>query len=98
MKIKKTIKIIFSVFLFTLFLQSCVSKKEILYMQDLDSYSPTELYYNNNEIQIYRLDKNNDYKKLSVNINTKLINSDIIKIDSSVFNINTEYDVYFKQK
>tara|TARA_B110000046_G_scaffold97564_1_gene105244 strand:- start:1159 stop:1941 length:783 start_codon:yes stop_codon:yes gene_type:complete len=52
MKIKKTIKIIFSVFLFTLFLQSCVSKKEILYMQDLDSYSPTELYYNNNEIQI----------------------------------------------
>ena len=52
MKIKRTIKIIFSVFLFTLFLQSCVSKKEILYMQDLDSYTPTELSYNNNEIQI----------------------------------------------
>ena len=52
MKIKKTIKIIFSAFLFILLLQSCASKKEILYMQDLDSYTPTELSYNNNEIQI----------------------------------------------
>ena len=33
-------------------LQSCVSKKEILYIQDLDSYTPSELSYNNNEIQI----------------------------------------------
>ena len=33
-------------------LQSCVSKKEILYMQDLDTYSPLELSHNNNTIQI----------------------------------------------
>ena len=33
-------------------LQSCVSKKEILYMQDLDAYSPMELSHNNNTIQI----------------------------------------------
>jgi polysaccharide export outer membrane protein len=33
-------------------LQSCVSKKEILYMQDLDIYSPIELSHNNNTIQI----------------------------------------------
>ena len=48
----KTIKIIFSVFLFIFLLQSCVSKKEILYIQDLDTYVPTKLSYNNSEIQI----------------------------------------------
>ncbi|MDA9341878.1 polysaccharide export protein [Flavobacteriaceae bacterium] len=48
----KIIKTIFSALLLILLLQSCVSKKEILYMQDLDTYSPLELSHNNNTIQI----------------------------------------------
>ena len=46
------IKTIFFVLLLIVFMQSCVSKKEILYMQDLDTYSPMELSHNNNTIQI----------------------------------------------
>ena len=52
MKIKKVLKINLFVCGFIILLQSCVSKKEILYMQDLDSYSPMELSYNNSEIQV----------------------------------------------
>ena len=37
---------------FIILLQSCVSKKEILYMQDLDSYSPIEISYNDNTFQV----------------------------------------------
>jgi len=51
MKIKQVLKIFFFVMV-VVFLQSCVSKKEILYMQDLDAYSPMELSHNNNTIQI----------------------------------------------
>ena len=46
------IKTIFSVLLLIVLLQSCVSKKEILYMQDLDAYSPMELSYSENTLQI----------------------------------------------
>ena len=52
MKIKKVLKINLFVYGFIILLQSCVSKKEILYMQDLDSFTPLELFYNNSEIQI----------------------------------------------
>ena len=52
MKIKKTVKIHLLVIAAIILLQSCVSKKEILYMQDLDTYTPSELSYNNSEIQI----------------------------------------------
>ena len=52
MKIKKTVKIYLLVIAAIILLQSCVSKKEILYMQDLDTYTPSELSYNNSEIQI----------------------------------------------
>ena len=46
------IKTIFSVLLLIVLLQSCVSKKEILYMQDLDTYSPMELSYSEHTLQI----------------------------------------------
>jgi len=52
MKIKQVLKIFFFVMIVVFLLQSCVSKKEILYMQDLDIYSPIELSHNNNTIQI----------------------------------------------
>tara|TARA_B110000037_G_scaffold190911_1_gene224114 strand:- start:34 stop:819 length:786 start_codon:yes stop_codon:yes gene_type:complete len=52
MKLKKILNVNFFAIATIILLQSCVSKKEILYMQDLDSYSPTELSYNNSEIQI----------------------------------------------
>jgi polysaccharide export outer membrane protein len=52
MKIKQVLKIFFFVMIVVFLLQSCVSKKEILYMQDLDAYSPIELSHNNNTIQI----------------------------------------------
>ena len=52
MKIKITLKVHFLAIAAIILLQSCVSKKEILYMQNLDSYTPTQLSYNNNEIQI----------------------------------------------
>jgi polysaccharide biosynthesis/export protein len=48
----KILKISLAAISVIMLLQSCVSKKEILYMQDLDSYTPTELSYNNNKIQI----------------------------------------------
>jgi polysaccharide export outer membrane protein len=48
----RTIKTIFSALFLIVFLQSCVSKKEILYMQDLDAYSPMELSYSENTLQI----------------------------------------------
>ncbi|MDB9993760.1 polysaccharide biosynthesis/export family protein [Flavobacteriaceae bacterium] len=52
MKTKKILKIKIITIGFIILLQSCVSKKEILYLQDLDSYTPTELSYNNSEIQV----------------------------------------------
>jgi polysaccharide export outer membrane protein len=52
MKIKQDLKIIFFVMAVLFLLQSCVSKKEILYLQDLDAYSPMELSYSKNTLQI----------------------------------------------
>ena len=52
MKIKQVLKNIFSVLLLIVLLQSCVSKKEILYLQDLDAYSPMELSYSEHTLQI----------------------------------------------
>ena len=51
-------------FLFALILlisfQSCVSKKEMLYMQDIASYNNTEVTYNNHTLQV------DDVLKISV--------------------------------
>ena len=52
MKIKQVLKIIFFVMAVLFLLQSCVSKKEILYMQDLDAYSPMELSYIEHTLQV----------------------------------------------
>ena len=52
MKIKKILKVHFLAIASIIILQSCVSKKEILYMQDLDSYSPIEVSYNDNTFQV----------------------------------------------
>ena len=41
-------------------LQSCVSKKEMLYLQDLESYNNTEVTYNNHTLQV------DDILKISV--------------------------------
>ena len=49
--------LIFSIF--TLF-QSCVSKKEMLYLQDLESYNNTDVTYNNHTLQV------DDILKISV--------------------------------
>ena len=49
--------LIFSIF--TLF-QSCVSKKEMLYLQDIASYNNTEVTYNNHTLQV------DDILKISV--------------------------------
>ena len=43
-----------------LLLQSCVSKKEMLYLQDLPSYNNTEVTYNNHTLQV------DDILKISV--------------------------------
>ena len=53
MKIKQVLNInFFSIASLILLSASCVSKKEILYMQDLDSYSPIEISYNDNTFQV----------------------------------------------
>ncbi|MDB9913096.1 polysaccharide export protein [Flavobacteriaceae bacterium] len=52
MKIKQVLKIIFFAMAVLFLLQSCVSKKEILYMQDLDAYSPMELFNNKYTLQV----------------------------------------------
>tara|TARA_B110000027_G_C16077963_1_gene282265 strand:+ start:235 stop:1017 length:783 start_codon:yes stop_codon:yes gene_type:complete len=52
MKIKKILNIIFFTIATIILLQSCVSKKQILYMQDLDAYSPMELSNSENTLQV----------------------------------------------
>ena len=52
MKIKKVLKINLFVFGFIILLQSCVSKKEILYMQDIDAYNPMDISYSLNTLQV----------------------------------------------
>jgi polysaccharide export outer membrane protein len=45
-------KFIFPSFLILTLLQSCVSKKEMLYLQDFDIHTPIELSYNNSTLQV----------------------------------------------
>ena len=52
MKIKKVLKINLFVYGFIILLQSCVSKKEILYMQDIDAYNPKDIFYSLNTLQV----------------------------------------------
>ena len=53
MKIKKVLKInLFTITTIILLLNSCASKKEILYMQDLESYTPMELTFNERTLQV----------------------------------------------
>ena len=53
-------KKISSAFIIIGLLQSCVSKKEMLYMQDLESFNNTEVTYNNHTLQV------DDILKISV--------------------------------
>ena len=52
MRLQFLIKSIFLFFLSITLLQSCVSKKEMLYLQDVESYNNTEVTYNNHTIQV----------------------------------------------
>jgi len=54
------IKFTFLPLLALILLQSCVSKKEMLYLQDIASYNNTEVTYNNHTIQV------DDILKISV--------------------------------
>jgi len=60
MRLQFLIKSIFLFFLSITLLQSCVSKKEMLYMQDLESFNNTEVTYNNHTLQV------DDILKISV--------------------------------
>ena len=48
----KHIKFTFLSILSLIFLQSCVSKKEMLYLQDIESFNNTEVIYNNHTLQV----------------------------------------------
>jgi len=54
------IKFTFLTLLALILFQSCVSKKEMLYMQDVESYNNTEVTYNNHTLQV------DDILKISV--------------------------------
>ena len=60
MKISYLYKTVFPLLLIILFFQSCVSKKEMLYLQDIASLNNTEVTYNNHTIQV------DDILKISV--------------------------------
>ena len=47
-------------FILLISFQSCVSKKEMLYLQDVESYNNTDVTYNNHTIQV------DDILKISV--------------------------------
>ena len=53
-------KLILYYFITLTLLQSCVSKKEMLYLQDVESYNNTEVTYNNHTLQV------DDILKISV--------------------------------
>ena len=53
-------KTIFSSLVILMLLQSCVSKKEMLYLQDIESFNNTEVTYNNHTLQV------DDILKISV--------------------------------
>jgi len=67
-------KIIFPMMLLLLFLQSCSTKKQMLYLQDLDNYSNSTLTYATTKIQP------NDILKIDV--------SDLNPVVAAPFNIN----------
>ena len=50
MKVSNLLK--FTIIALFLVLQSCVSKKEMLYLQDVESYNNTDVTYNNHTIQV----------------------------------------------
>lgn len=53
MKIKQVLNInFFAITALILLSASCVSKKKILYLQDLNAYSPSELSYSENTLQV----------------------------------------------
>ena len=54
------IKFTFLTLLALILLQSCVSKKEMLYLQDVESYNNTDVTYNNHTMQV------DDILKISV--------------------------------
>ena len=60
MKSINYIKFTFLPFLALILLQSCVSKKEMLYLQDMESYNNTDVTYNNHTLQV------DDILKISV--------------------------------
>jgi len=60
MKIENLIKNTLTSFIVFFSFQSCVSNKEMLYMQDLESYNNTEVTYNNHTLQV------DDILKISV--------------------------------
>ena len=60
MKIKYISKTIFSSLVILVFLQSCVSKKQMLYLQDVDTVNSQEVTYNNHTLQV------DDILKISV--------------------------------
>ena len=58
MKLHNLLK--FTIIALFLVLQSCVSKKEMLYMQDLESFNNTEVTFTNHTLQV------DDILKISV--------------------------------
>ena len=60
MEIIHKTKFTFLLTILLLLLQSCVSKKEMLYLQDVESYNNSEVTYNNHTIQV------DDILKISV--------------------------------
>ena len=60
MKSSYLLKCIIPLILFFVMLQSCVSKKEMLYLQDVETYNNTEVTHNNHTIQV------DDILKISV--------------------------------
>jgi len=60
MKTQILFKITLMLIISIVFLQSCVSKKEMLYLQDVASYNNTEVTYNNHTLQV------DDILKISV--------------------------------
>ena len=57
---KRIIKFTLSTFLALIIFQSCVTKKEMLYLQDIASYNNTEVTYNHHTLQV------DDILKISV--------------------------------
>jgi len=60
MKFINFIKCIFLLIISLVLLQSCVSKKEMLYLQDVESYNNTDVTFNNHTLQV------DDILKISV--------------------------------